>query len=576
MTGLPPTDLTGSILAGRYRILRKLGEGAMGAVYLGEHLKIGRQDAIKVLRDNLSGDPEAIARFNRGARNVAAIRHPNICTIYDYSDTGDGTQFLAMQFIPGESLKDLLDRVGRLPLERALSIARQTADALQAAHDAGIVHRDLKPANIMISAGRDGEDVVTVVDFDIAKGSDEGEESDVTRLGFVVGTPEYMSPEQLTGDRLDGRSDLYSLALVLFRMLTGGLPFAASSAQELMIKRLTEDPLNLDQVLPGADFPANVQMAITCALARKPEDRQADTATFANELLGRPTGRDSDAGGVPGAARQASAMGDIPRTMVARPLAADGAPQAAAASGSGRALEPATGNAVRRFAVAGGAVAAVAIGAFAVFALRGPQTGGIEDVAMDPPSRAPTADDVASGLVQPRGELAQAGTTTLLPEQAGPENGRTPPNGAPAGTVAQPSPDRTPTNAETRIPTSDAASTSPGPAPTPVPPPDAGSSDILIPLADVNATLWRQFEMLGPPEPTVATLQSIRDTADAAWRMTAVPAEDRAMAAYVAGSAWFALGNAGECVSWLRRALELRPDGPGYATMLDNCRREVS
>src|SRR6185503_19217270 len=189
------SDLTGQVLSGRYRIIAKLGEGAMGAVYLGEHLKIGRRDAIKVLRAGIAGDAEAIARFTRGARNVSAIRHPNVCTIYDFSDTADGQQFLAMEYVQGETLKDILDRERRLEPQRALDIAAQVADALQAAHDVGIVHRDLKPGNIMVERRIDGSDGVKVVDFDIAKGPSESEGAEVTRLGFVVGTPEYMSPE---------------------------------------------------------------------------------------------------------------------------------------------------------------------------------------------------------------------------------------------------------------------------------------------------------------------------------------------------------------------------------------------
>ena len=283
-SGTPDGSLVGRILGGRYRILRKLGEGAMGAVYLGEHMKIGRQDAIKVLRDALATDPDTIARFVRGTRNVSMIRHPNICTIYDYSDTADGVQFVAMEFVPGETLRDLLQREGKLSVEVAVHIARQAAEALDAAHEVGIVHRDLKPANIMVVPGRSGVPDVKVVDFDIAKGSADGEGEEVTRMGFVVGTPEYMSPEQLIGDRLDGRSDIYSLALVLYRMLTGTLPFAAEDTQDLMVKRLTEEPMTLAAGLPGGAFAPPLEAAIRRALQRKPAERQATAAEFGREL----------------------------------------------------------------------------------------------------------------------------------------------------------------------------------------------------------------------------------------------------------------------------------------------------
>lgn len=280
-----PEQLVGTVLAGRYQIQELLGVGAMGAVYLGQHLKIGRKDAIKVLNAAMARDPEAIARFDRGARNVGAIRHPNVCTIYDFSDTDNGLQYLAMEFVPGESLKDLCDRTGPLDLQRSVRIAEQVASALQAAHNAGVVHRDLKPANIMIAQGPDGEDIVKVVDFDISKGSQDEVKVEVTRLGFVVGTPEYMSPEQLCDGALDGRSDVYSLALVLCRMLTGKLPFRGESLQDIMSARLTDTPLiPLNELAPGREFPPMLQRVLEHALKRRAEDRTASAAAFGNEL----------------------------------------------------------------------------------------------------------------------------------------------------------------------------------------------------------------------------------------------------------------------------------------------------
>ena len=249
-------DLVGSVVADRYHIEKKLGEGGMGAVYLGEHVKMGRKSAIKVMTQSMASNPEAIARFNREAANAARINHPNVCAIYDYGETTDGLIYLAMEFIEGESLSDTLRRERTVPFDRAANILQQTAEALEAAHDLGIVHRDLKPDNIMITPGRGGDDVVKVVDFGIAKAMTGEEGQKVTKTGLVVGTPEYMSPEQLSGDVLDGRSDIYSLALVFFRMLTGALPFQADSAQETMIKRLTDNPMRLGDVLPDQPFAA--------------------------------------------------------------------------------------------------------------------------------------------------------------------------------------------------------------------------------------------------------------------------------------------------------------------------------
>ncbi len=278
-------DLVGTVIADRYHIEKKLGEGGMGAVYLGEHVKMGRKSAIKVMTQSMANAPEAIARFNREAANAARINHPNVCAIYDFGETDDGVIYLAMEFIEGESLNDTLHREGALPPSRAADILKQTADALHVAHDLGIVHRDLKPDNIMLARGRGDSDVVKVVDFGIAKAMTGEEGQKVTKTGLVVGTPEYMSPEQLSGDVLDGRSDLYSLGLVFYRMLTGTLPFHADTAQETMIKRLTDDPMPLAQAAPGQTFPGALQEAMNKALARMPSARYANAADFAADAV---------------------------------------------------------------------------------------------------------------------------------------------------------------------------------------------------------------------------------------------------------------------------------------------------
>ena len=277
-------DLVGQVVADRYHILKKLGEGGMGAVYLGEHVKMGRKSAIKVMAAAMSQDPDAISRFNREAANASRISHPNVCQIYDFGETSDGLIYLAMEFIEGQALKDIIEKEGALPPTRAASILKQSADALQAAHDLGIVHRDIKPDNIMVVQGRDGSDVAKVVDFGIARavGGDEPGQK-VTKTGLVVGTPEYMSPEQLSGDKLDGRTDIYSLALVLYRMLTGTLPFQADSAQELMIKRLTDEPLTLEAARSDLTFPPKLQLVLNTALARDPNARYQSAAEFGRD-----------------------------------------------------------------------------------------------------------------------------------------------------------------------------------------------------------------------------------------------------------------------------------------------------
>jgi len=282
----PAHDLVGQVVADRYHVLKKLGEGGMGQVYLAEHVKMGRKSAIKVMNPAMVHDPDAVARFNREAANASRITHANVCAIYDFGETPEGLIYLAMEFIEGEPLTDLLAREGALPVHRAASIFVQVADALQAAHDLGIVHRDLKPDNIMLTRSRDGTDVVKVVDFGIAKAVGGDDTQKVTKTGLVVGTPEFMSPEQLSGDKLDGRSDIYSLALVLFKMLTGKLPFEATSVQETMIKRLTDDPLRLAAARPDRHFPPGLQETLDAAFIRSPADRYQSAAKLANDVAG--------------------------------------------------------------------------------------------------------------------------------------------------------------------------------------------------------------------------------------------------------------------------------------------------
>jgi len=291
----PAHDLVGQVIADRYHVVKKLGEGGMGQVYLAEHVKMGRRSAIKVMNPSMVHDPDAVARFNREASNASRITHPNVCAIYDFGETPDGLIYLAMEFIEGEPLTDLLERDSALPLPRAANIFLQTAEALQAAHDLGIVHRDLKPDNIMLTRRKGGGDTVKVVDFGIAKavgGDDAGQK--VTKTGLVIGTPEFMSPEQLSGDKLDGRSDLYSLALVLYRMLAGKLPFEATTVQETMIKRLTDEPTKLADARPDLSFPPGLQPVLDTALARTPAERYQSVAKFAADVAavaGRPVAR---------------------------------------------------------------------------------------------------------------------------------------------------------------------------------------------------------------------------------------------------------------------------------------------
>ncbi|ODT03861.1 MAG: hypothetical protein ABS52_07145 [Gemmatimonadetes bacterium SCN 70-22] len=275
--------LLGTVIADRYLVQERLGEGGMGEVYLAEHIRIKRKVAIKLMRTWMVGDPVAVSRFHREAENASQISHPNVAQVYDFGETSDGMIYLAMEFVPGEPLSSILDREERLHTVRSAEIVRQTAEALVAAHAMGILHRDLKPDNIMIARSRAGTDIVKLVDFGIARAMNRGTQQ-FTSTGMIVGTPDYMSPEQLTGDQLDERSDLYALALIAFRLLTGQGAF--KSGNDALVARFTSQPRTLAEAHPEIPWPAALQAAFDKALNSDPAQRHADALEFAAELDG--------------------------------------------------------------------------------------------------------------------------------------------------------------------------------------------------------------------------------------------------------------------------------------------------
>ncbi len=279
----PADPLIGSILAERYRIIRTLGEGGMGRVYLGEHVRMGRMSAIKVLHPALAPTADAIGRFNREAANASRINDPHVAAIYDFGETADGTLYLAMEYVEGETLAQLLARVGPLAPRRAAALTIQIANALQAAHKLGIVHRDLKPDNILVTASGGTEDFAKVVDFGIAKSMRTTGQT-VTIAGISIGTPEFMSPEQLAGGELDHRSDIYALGLVVYAMLTGRLPYPEPSSKDALVERLTARPRSLSEVSPARQWPASLQAALDRALSPDSSARYEVVTDFARDI----------------------------------------------------------------------------------------------------------------------------------------------------------------------------------------------------------------------------------------------------------------------------------------------------
>lgn len=261
---------------GGYRITAKLGEGAMGTVYRGEHSVLGRPAAIKFLNADLAAEPELVSRFFTEAKAVNGIRHPNIVDITDFGQRGQ-RYFYVMELLEGQTVLERLELEGRAPTEVALRVGMQAASALAAAHDKGIVHRDLKPDNIFLCNHPDYPDYVKVFDFGIAKliANGPGAEGHKTRAGSMLGTPFYMSPEQCLGEEsLDHRSDIYSLGVVLYKMVTGVVPFDGSTLSEIIMGHISNEP-----PLPRAHneaIPESLEAIILRALAKDRDDRFAD------------------------------------------------------------------------------------------------------------------------------------------------------------------------------------------------------------------------------------------------------------------------------------------------------------
>jgi predicted Ser/Thr protein kinase len=312
----PDDPLVGIVLAGRYVVKRRIGEGGMGLVYEGLHRDIDKRVAIKVLRDDLSRRPEVVARFRQEAKSASRIGHENIVDISDFGETTRGASYFVMEFLDGEDLANVLGRDVTVEADRVCAIVLQCCRALSATHAKGIVHRDIKPENIFLTK-RDGiDDFVKIVDFGIAKMSDI--ETDgapgrkLTKTGMIFGTPEYMSPEQAAGKELDHRVDVYALGIILYECLAGRVPFEGDTFMGVLTQHLFAELPPIVELNAHAAVRPELELVIRKALVKDPDDRYQDTEELAEAILCALDGRVSRAT----AKTPPSALGPVSRSYL--------------------------------------------------------------------------------------------------------------------------------------------------------------------------------------------------------------------------------------------------------------------
>jgi len=295
-TPLPPgkaagldraSTLSNQILDARYQVMKKLGEGGMSYVYLAKEISSGETVAIKVLSPRLASDKSSVERLRREAGLAMRLDHPNVCRILRLGESEDGLIYLVMPFLKGELLSDREMRGGPMDITLGVTLLQQMCAGLHHAHELQIIHRDLKPENVMLVSGDGGgAERAVVMDFGLAKERRADPAiAKLTATGIILGTPEFMSPEQIRGKPLDARSDIYALGIVAFELFTGKLPFQGRNAQEMMIARLRSQPIPVRQLRP--DVPDAVEKALTKALQTSPDDRFATAIEFGEALTGR-------------------------------------------------------------------------------------------------------------------------------------------------------------------------------------------------------------------------------------------------------------------------------------------------
>jgi serine/threonine protein kinase len=428
-----------TVVRGKYRILARLGEGGMAVVYKARHELLDELRALKVIKPELTRDSEFMDRFTREARMARKLNHPNAVRVDDLDIAEDGLPFIAMELVVGDTLKTLVDRGGALPITLVLDTAVQVCEALDAAHKFGLVHRDIKPENIFLVAQREGPPLAKIVDFGISRLREEtAEVKGLTQTGMVIGTPEYMSPEQAQGKRgaeIDGRSDLYSLGVVMYRMLAGEMPFQSGNTVEMLLQHLKDPPRAFNPIL---GIPEGVSSIVMKALEKDPEKRFATGAEMAAAIRRvrgsstRPSHKidlrsvsSATATFATGADAQASAAADTPARarppIVVRAAPADRLVERPSARKSARRARPRTGPARRTVLTFG--VAAVLMAAAWVawkYAERDAATPGSRAVsgakqALPGKTPAPSSPGVQTPVVIPKAASNSASSAAQYP-----------------------------------------------------------------------------------------------------------------------------------------------------------------
>ncbi len=491
-----PDPMIGQVLGGKYRVVRLLGEGGMGAVYEGEQ-PLGtakRKVAIKTLHPHLSRDPKIKARFEREVGTIAELEHPNTIQVYDFGTTAEGILFIVMEFLQGKSLADALEKGGPMAPERVVNILSQVCGSLEEAHGRGIVHRDLKPDNVVLVERAGKKDFVKVLDFGIAKRSKEEDkdEQKLTQQGMVLGTPPYMSPEQFTGRPIDSRSDIYSLGVMTYEMLSGKLPFKADTAWEWATQHMTQPPIPIESLPEASRATEPMRAALRKALAKSPDDRFQTVREFIDAFSGSAV--------VPAVAAPVAGGPVRQKTEVGTPLdvgAAFGAPPPMAGMGPGpggpaHGYTPVGGNVAfptpagipqppprdaggggnrKTLLVAAGLIGLVSLAAIG-FAMKGSSGGGPKDVTFDngggsqpAPQTSLVATETASGATAPPVETGSQGGGDVPPlnggatphppaphvtPNPGPGPGPTPPHTGPTPPPTPPAPTPPPTPAPSK------------------------------------------------------------------------------------------------------------------------------